>query len=498
MALTHQPPRNAHFLGSVDEHETVKATLVLRRRTDGSLNQTLTHENFHQNAGAHEDDVQQVLAFLEAFKIQVTDVHPRRRVIKIIGSVEAFQQAFATELQLYRSLDGQQDFHVMGRAPTLPPSCVALLGLDKRPLAHSNVKGMRALDTHAVFTTHDNLYNPVDLGHLYQFPPNTDGHGQCIAIIELGGGYTDDNLQAYFQGLGVPMPKVTAIGVAGGVNQTGTGADGEVQLDIEVAGALAPGASYAVYFASNTDDGFHEAISQAAHDQINKPSIISISWGAPEDHWSPQAIQAVQSALEDAVLLGIAVTVAAGDNGAADGDQVGLHADFPASSPSVIACGGTKLIATAEAIAQETVWNEDPTNGGATGGGISQLFPMPAWQAADRVPLAPNGFKGRGVPDVAGVADPDTGYYVKVNGQDQIVGGTSAVAPLWAALIARCYQALGHTVPNLHEKLYSLPATCFRDIVLGNDDGYSAGAGWDPTTGLGSPIGTALLEHLKA
>jgi kumamolisin len=292
---------------------------------------------------------------------------------------------------------------------------------------------------------------------------------------------------------------VIAVGVAGGSNQPGSDADAEVTLDIEVAGALAPGASLVVYFAPNTDQGFYEAISQAAHDTAHKISVMSISWGGPEDGWSAAARDAMQSALEDAAALGVSVTVAAGDSGSSDGESDGKpHVDFPASSPYALGCGGTRLIASAGAIASEVVWNETAADEGATGGGVSEVFALPAWQQGSAVPKAPNGTAGRGVPDVAGNADPLTGYQVLLHGESQVIGGTSAVAPLWAALIARCQQQLGAAPGDLHAAFYRIGEAAFRDITQGNNGAWSAGAGWDPCTGLGSPRGVALLSALES
>ena len=290
-----------------------------------------------------------------------------------------------------------------------------------------------------------------------------------------------------------------AVGVAGGSNQPGGAADDEVMLDIEVIGALAPGAAIVVYFAPNTDQGFYEAISQAAHDSTHHPVVMSISWGGPEDGWTAPSRNAMQTALEDAAALGVTVTVAAGDGGSSDGESDGEpHVDFPASSPFALGCGGTRLTASGAAIATEVVWNETSAGEGATGGGVSVVFPLPVWQQHSQVPQAPNGSAGRGVPDVAGNADPLTGYQVLVDGESQVIGGTSAVAPLWAALIARCNQQLGRPLGDVHAAIYQIGERAFRDITQGNNGAYRAGPGWDACTGLGSPNGAALLSALGA
>ncbi len=268
-------------------------------------------------------------------------------------------------------------------------------------------------------------------------------------------------------------------------------------LDIEVAGAVAPGAQIAVYFAPNTDAGFLNAVTQAAHDRRRAPSVISISWGAAESAWTEQAMQAMTSAFQDAAMMGVSVFCAAGDDGSTDRvPGGGQHTDFPASSPWATGCGGTRLSLQGDAIGSEVVWNNGPGNG-ATGGGVSDVFPLPDYQLGANVPPSANPGRpaGRGVPDISGVADPQTGYRVRVDGTDTVIGGTSAVSPLWAGLTARLNQALGRPVGFLNPQLYALGP--LRDIVSGNNGAYAAGPGWDACTGMGSPDGERLLEALK-
>ncbi len=272
-------------------------------------------------------------------------------------------------------------------------------------------------------------------------------------------------------------------------------------LDIEVAGATAPGARIAVYFGSNSDQGFLDAINAAIHDSVRNPSVISISWGSPENTWTPQTIDAFNAAFHDAALLGLSVCVAAGDGGSSDGESDHhRHVELPASSPWVLACGGTTLVADTSGIQSETVWN-DGTNGGATGGGVSSHFSRPKYQSKVNVPT-PTGTvnkTGRGVPDVAAVADPATGYDVTVNGESGVVGGTSAVAPFWAALIALCNEQLGRNLGWFHPALYGTVTQhhALHDIIAGTNGAYHAAIGWDPCTGLGSPDGQAILAVLK-
>jgi kumamolisin len=386
----------------------------------------------------------------------------------------------------------------------------AVLGLDNRPQAepHFRIAGEQGnltariaqgtgfASAHAASS--GTSFTPVQIAQLYQFPAAAAATGQTIGIIELGGGFRAKDITAYFKSLGQKTPKVTAVSVDGGKNSptNANSADGEVMLDIEVAAAVAPGANIVVYFAPNTDQGFIDAIGAAVHDTTNKPSVISISWGAAEANWTQQAMSALDAACQSASALGISVTVAAGDNGSTDGGT-GNNVDFPASSPHVLACGGTKLTSSGTAITDEVVWNELAANEGATGGGVSTIFPLPTWQGSSGVPKPTTSAGGRGVPDVAGNADPSSGYIIRVDGQTLVIGGTSAVAPLWAGLIAVANQQNGKTAGLLQPQIYAAKARSgFRDITAGSNGGFEAGPGWDACTGLGSPITASLIPFL--
>lgn len=335
-------------------------------------------------------------------------------------------------------------------------------------------------------------YTPPQLSKLYNFPANLNGTGQKVAFIELGGSFNQTDLDHYFAGLGLHSPKVEFVSVDGGTNNPGRHdpADGEVMLDLCVAIGLANGITPIVYGATNTEQGFVDAINKAVADNVD---VISISWGAPENNWSQSAIQAMNAAFQKAIAAGINVMVAAGDNGSGDGES-GNHADFPASSPYVVGCGGTNLMTNGGVIVSETVWNNG-AQGGATGGGLSAVFPIPVWQKGVGVPGAM-----RGVPDIAAVADPETGYVIIVNGQTMVVGGTSAVAPLWAALTAVLNQGLKKRIGFLNPLLYKshpYDHKLLRDVTSGNNGTFIAKKGYDCCTGLGTPNGANLLQFFS-
>lgn len=483
----------------VPDGREIDVTLVLRRRAElpaPDKNAALmSASDLGERYGADPTDLTAVRDAVTAAGAQVLAEDGAGRRVQVRGSYAVLKELFGVELHDMDSERGA--FRMRTGSLSVPEGLadvvVAVLGLDNRDQARERVAFSRAVST---------SYTPVQLGQIYQFPAQTDGSGQIVAIIELGGGYQQADLDTYFSGLGVGSPKVTAIGVDGAKNAPtgdGNGPDGEVLLDIEVVGALAPKAEIKVYFAPNTDAGFLNAVTEAVR-ATPSPAAVSISWGQSEDQWTPQARAAMDAAFADAGALGVVVTTAAGDNGSSDGGT-GVHCDFPSSSPNALACGGTSLQASDTTVSSETVWSNGGS-GGATGGGVSDAFPLPGYQSAVGVPARATGGTGRGVPDVAAVADPATGYKVRVDGTDTVIGGTSAVAPLWAALVARLVQATGKRFTDIHGTLYSgaapgVPPAGFRDITSGSNGAYQAGPGWDACTGLGVPVGTDLLRRVS-
>ena len=507
------------------EGQKTKAARVYRKSSRGGASAPLTREELAELVSARPEDVRLVEAYAHEHGLTVLSVSLPERTIQLRGPAAAMQEAFGVSLERV-SAKGHSFRQRTGNVhvpPSLSQVITGVFGLDDRPQAkpHFRVQPKVAASgaarpraaTVATFT-------PSDLAKVYDFPANADGKGQCIALIELGGGYKTSDLDAYASSLGFAAPAVVAISVDGGHNQpTGdpNGPDGEVVLDIEVAAGIAPAAEIVVYFAPNTDRGFLDAVSAAVHDTTNRPGVISISWGGPESTWTEQSMDAMTQTLTEAAAIGVPVFVAAGDDGATDGVESGeLTVDFPAASPAAIACGGTRLEATNGARTREVVWNDLATNNGATGGGFSKVFQAPEWQ---KTSLKDFNQQMRGVPDVAANADPQTGYRVQVDGKSMIIGGTSAVAPLMAGLVALCAQKGGATPTDFMARVYrqaQSPATkaassprakvkladfatttstaLVFDVVEGKIDGFSAQAGWDACTGLGVPVGSLVLK----
>ena len=515
------PMEGAQEIGPANPNETVDVTIRLRSRagkkpivsadayTKPIEDRTiLSRKEFEQRHGADPESIARVETFARQRKLTVKEKSAARRTVILSGTVTAMNEAFGVELKEYDHPIGKY----RGRTgaihlPTeLHDIVEGVFGLDNRPQAKPHFRRRRGV-AGARAESVNLSYTPPQVAALYEFPTGVDGAGECIALIELGGGYETSDLSSYWSQLNLTeTPTVSAVSVGDGSNNpTGdpNGPDGEVMLDIEVAGSIAPGAKIVVYFADNTDAGFLNAITTAVHDSTNNPSVVSISWGGPESSWTQQAMTSMDEAFQSAAAMGVSVCVAAGDDGSTDGVTDGLnHVDFPASSPNVLACGGTQLVASGASITSETVWNELANNEGATGGGISDVFPLPSWQDGAGVPPSANPSKnvGRGVPDVTGDADPTTGYITRVDGNPDVIGGTSAVAPLWAGLIALINQSIGKPVGFINPLLYQDAAKAgdLNDITSGNNGAYSAGPGWDACSGLGSPIGTQVAAALGA
>jgi kumamolisin len=505
-------PRHAKRGGRTDANKVISVSLIVKRKNPLHLKElggrVISHEEFAEKYAADPAsfDALRQFAHQNGLAVDESASSLARRTIVLRGPVKAMEKAFGVEIHDYSDETTGHTFHGFEGPVSLPDTHAGLvesvLGLDARPVARPHFRRV-ARATPQQQQQQDQSFNPPQVAALYNFPTAGNGAGQAIGIIELGGGYNASDLTEYFGGIGITTPNVVAVSVDGGTNSPGdpNGADGEVALDIEVAGSIAPGATIAVYFTPNTDQGFVDAITTAVHDTTNNPKVISISWGGPESGWAQSDADTLDGACQSAAALGVTITVASGDNGSSDGVNDGAnHVDFPASSPNVLACGGTTLTVNGTTIVSEVVWDDQPSGGGASGGGVSDYFPLPSWQANAGVPAPTQSGGGRGVPDVAGDASPETGYNVYFDGQSEVVGGTSAVAPLWAALITLVNQQLVQngesTVGFVNALLYGATGD-FNDITQGNNGSFTAGPGWDACTGLGSPNGQAVTTTLS-
>jgi len=475
----------------------------------------LTHEELARVHGASQDDLDRIEHFAQEHDLTVVHRNAAERSIVLKGALGDLLAAFHADVQMYHHAAGTY----RGRTGeiTVPQELSGIVtgvfGFDTRPKhrAPHRMKSVAASGPGGA-----NGVAATEFATRYKFPAaangtTLDGTGQTIAIIELGGGYRRSDLKAFFKEIGKPAPAVSSISVdhAGNAPTTPDSDDGEVMLDIEVAGAVAPKAKIAVYFAPNNGDkGFIDAISAAVHDTERRPGVISISWGGPELSTDQQGVKAYHELFAAAGALGITVCVASGDHGTADMDagrwDGKIHVDHPACDDLVLGCGGTQIDG-----GKDVVWNDgtpfDPNlqggGGWASGGGISEVFPVPAYQAGSKLPASlDSGKPGRGVPDVAMSA---TNYFTRVDRAEGASGGTSAVAPLMAALVALLNQAKKKNVGFLNPFLYAnVSKGLVHDVTEGTNaikgtiKGYKAGPGWDACTGLGTPDGTEILKNL--
>lgn len=348
-----------------------------------------------------------------------------------------------------------------------------------------------------------------DLSKIYNFPTDLDGRGQTIGLIELGGGYNDSDLDRYFQSVGLKKPHVTFVSVDGISNLPNSpfSGDFEVESNIEIAGAVAPGADIVVYFTRPDAQGYADAIRTALDDKVHDLTVLSTGWGSPEGEqlWHVDDMKRINSLLAEAAKRHVTVVAASGDHGARDAaTEKRLRVDFPASSPWVLAVGGTRLVSNGQSGYSEVAWN-DGEIGGASGGGASDVFERPRWQSVIRVPHGLSAKLGRGLPDVAINASAQSGYALVLDGHYEQIGGTGTAATMWAGLIALLSQGLGRKVGYINPQLYEElgPRGIMRGVVNGHNgigelSGYCAGPGWNAATGWGSPDGMRLLQALKS
>jgi kumamolisin len=536
---THTLPHGSMLQRKTNPRQWIEVTLGLKRKKElPSLaameklkpreRKYITREQLEENYGPPAEAIKRITAYARDHQMEVTRVESGSARIRLGGTVADISSAFGVSLFDYKH-DKLGEFHAHTGPVSIPKelegTITGVFGFNnhrhlRRHRTRSKESSVAVLTPKAPAAKQamPRYFTPPELATLYNFP-NANGQGECIALLEFGGGVEPDSITAYFQKLGIAPPNVTTVSVNNVASDPASDpqSTGEVMLDIDVAGALAPAAHIVVYFSTFDEKGLIDAISAVIADSANDPSVVSISWGWDENQpfqnsilWTPAAIEHISENFLAAAQLGITVCVSTGDDGSEAQIQDGrAHVNYPATDPSVLSVGGTTLHrrpGPQPGIANEVVWNNGPGSG--TGGGISDYIPVPSWQNGI-VPTSvnPGNFAGRGIPDVAANADPDTGYLTYAGGQFQVVGGTSASAPLWAALIALCNQELNARVGNLNALLYSTigPKGVLNDITQGNNDTngllngeFPAGPGWDACTGWGTPNGQALLATLTA
>ena len=500
-------PEGAHAVGKVAAHEPIIVWVYLKdpavdEHEPGSaadlaaLTRPTTRWSLaRQRAAEYAPAIAAISKFATENGLTVRAVQAGRRCIVLKGTAERMTQVFGAVLHIYD--DGERRFRARSGSLKVPSSIArltrAVLGFDHRLQVR-----LRGLVSDGAGM---GLW-PNEVAALYGIPVAPIVAPQCVGIIALGGGYLPSDVREATVRAGLPPPNVVERSVDGSTNQYGGGTaqDEEVALDMQVVAGIVPGVKIVIYFAQNTSASLAAAIHQAVFDDVNRPHVLSISWGSAEKFWPPGPRDVVQAALADAVRLKVSVTVASGDLLATGGLSDGAaHVFFPSSSPYVLGCGGTRITLQGNAIVSEEVWKENFTG---TGGGISEVFPIPAFQA--NAPLPPSvttGARGRGVPDVAAAAASAPGYRIILDGNAIVKDGTSAAAPLWAAMIALANARRGVPLGLVSPILYENP-NLFRSITEGDNRvgrvGYEAAPGliWNACTGLGSPRGGEIIEAL--
>jgi kumamolisin len=501
--------RSAGDTAALESKVNEQSKLPLKDRT------YLSREELAKKHGASAKDLDFVEQFAQQHNLVVVHRSAAERSIVLQGKLGDLLSVFPADLQMYHHSSGTY----RGRRGeiSIPKGLdgvvTGVFGFDTRP-KHRSWHRQRIMSMSGPGGA--NGVAATDFAKRYNFPTSfqgtkLDGTGQTLAIIELGGGFRSADLAVFFNEISVPVPNVSAISVdhAGNTPTTPDSDDGEVMLDIEVAGAVAPKAKFAIYFAPNNGDkGFIDAISAAVHDTERKPDVISISWGGPESSTDQQGIDAYHELFVAAGAIGVTICAASGDHGTADLDAEHwdnkIHVNHPAVDDFVLGCGGTQINAQDKDVAWNdgTPFNVNVQGGGgwASGGGISVIFPVPSYQKGAKLPLSIDTKKpGRGVPDIAMSA---TNYFTRVDSFEGASGGTSAVAPLMSALVALLNQAKQKNVGFLNPFLYTNAKTVVHDVTSGTNaikntvKGYKAGPGWDACTGLGTPDGTIILNNL--
>jgi len=526
-------PKDHKDLNPTAGKEPVMVTLIVRRQPGApaprgvkefsakanGAKEPLSHAEFAAKYGADPKELGQVSEWARSQGLEVVESHPARRSVVVRGNADAVNKAFAVELHDYQSPGGRyRSYEGTANLPAGVAKLVeAVIGLDNRPVHAQHFSTARRRNPNDPPSTKP--LTPQQVAQLYDFPPG-DGADQTIGIYEMEtqdgkAGYTvrdlADTMKAFGGGLKVPAPIDVSID---GVTNSGV-SDGETGLDITVASAIAQGAQIAVYFTGETSQNIIHALQRMIHpgDGDPQPTVLSISYGwGPDDvsaaSFSDQEYAQMNQLFQDAANLSITVLVSSGDSGAFVESKTLAQTSYPATEPWVIACGGTTIGNINGGAFDEYVWNDTGRAGpGATGGGVSDRFPVPDYQSGVGVPKRISSKKpGRGIPDIAGNASENSGYPQFINGQPQPVGGTSAVAPLYAGLIARINANLGRPVGFINQHLYAFAGTAFRGIAgppgptnnsFGGVTGYPASAGWNACTGLGCAKGAALQNALQ-
>jgi kumamolisin len=532
----------------VDPRERIDVTMTLKGPklpSPGQLpKRRLSRREIDRKFGVRAAVIRKVEGVLRSLRLRIDDVKQGGRSLRVSGTAAAMMAAFRAELGVYE-LRGLGKIRARKGILMIPRELHGVVtgidGLDQRPMAFRQAAPRTrgaTISLPATGSGPDGTLTPADVLELYNFPRG-DGAGQTIVIAEFGApvdngklmppAYIASDVAAFCRRHRLRKPKIrtTAIGIRP-LNERQYRAvsrrlpkrlrdllyreTAETMMDVELVAGLCPKADIHLCFSSWTQKGWIDFLDELTALDTGNPVTVSISYGLAEEarDWSDGALTSVNHRLQIAAMMGINICVSAGDDGVVCGQRRGrVHVEFPASSPFTLSVGGTMLRSGLGGAVDEVVWWEAPgrptsEGGGTTGGGVSVLNRRPPWQKARIASLDPRANGGRVVPDVAALAGPPF-FDVVIAGEPAPGAGTSASAPVWAALIA-CISA---QLPAAKRRRFLVPLlyravvakTGFRDIVTGSNGpgrrrGYHAARGFDAVSGLGVPDGKRLLVAL--
>lgn len=517
----------------VEGQEVIRLIVMLKAnnkskiKVDRTLSKEKRQQIFEKKYAPPDDVLMKVVDFTEKYQLSIDKLIKGIGVVYLSGTIENIEKAFKVEMHKHEYKDEIKRYKqtVIGHEGkhSIPKELMniisGIIGLTHVPLMHQ--VPVNDFPNTKSFSAANGLPSNWYADH-YHFPKKGNGAGQVIGVISCGGGITQSDMNHYYEELGEKVNnEIQFISVGDSENLPGKNFsyDFELATDCQVCLGAAPAAILKVYSTSNSLKGLADALIKINEESSDQPSIVSYSWGASESHYSINEVNAIERILQYTTIVNdITIICAAGDKGSTN-DYVSqpdspLEVQYPASSQWVLSCGGTMITIDEKGnVIDETVWNSkynlyDILISNATGGGFSKYIEIPPYQKGclkKNNENYPSHF--RGVPDVSAHADMSPcgiAYWVYVDGQNWLSGGTSAVAPLMAALIARLNQILDRRLGFINELLYDMAdSVVLNPIQTGNNmmkNGpkfWEAKGQWNPCVGLGTPDGERMLGYLK-
>ncbi len=515
-------PAHARVVGPANLEAPMNATVMLKsnasvlmmdryinRMANGKASM-LTDEGgaYEKKFGSSQQSLDAVTDYAKQHNLTVAEADLRSGRVLLTGRTADFQNAFSVDLLKYASDDGVHIGHT--QAVSLPkelaPHVRAVLGTDERAVASPSYR-VQKMDAPADdgFVKQGG-YLATDIAKAQSFPLKSGGEGQSGSFISLSGGIELADYNKFFADHGLEQPRpLRIVEVDGAKNAPGSPHGGDVEnvLDAVQMQSIAPKAKIDMVLGPNSDQGFADVFERSIFPRNGEAqkSVISTSWGLGESKQSAQALNTLSIAFRQATIRGVQIFAGAGDNGARY-LSTSFQPEFPASDPNITGVGGLKMVLGEDGKAKSvTTWDEGENS--STGGGVSKIFRTPWWQRDSNVPNnLDTGKPGRGVPDISTNAAKATGFPVRVGGENMVIGGTSAGAPLYAGLMLNINSELaaaGHNpITPLNPWMYAnAKSGIFQDVTTGSNHGYEAAKGWDPTSGLGWVDGQAMLESMK-